>query len=41
MNANRDHADKSWLATHRDEWVTLAYCAGIVLVLAAIEWLAR
>jgi len=37
----RDWSDKSWLATHRDEWVTLAYCAAFALVLAAIEWAAR
>jgi len=35
----RDHASKEWLATHRDEWIVLAWCAGITLVLAAIEWL--
>jgi len=41
MSTGRDWACKDWLRPHRDEWVTLAYCAGIVLVLAAIEWLAR
>jgi len=34
-----DHADKSHYRTHRDEWIVLAYCAGLALVLAAIEWL--
>ena len=36
-----DWACKDWLASHRDEWIVLAYCAGLVLVIAAIEWLAR
>ena len=41
MNANRDHANKSQYRTHRDEWITLAYCAAFTLVIAAIEWLLR
>ena len=35
----RDHANKSHYRTHRDEWIVLAYCAGITLVIAAIEGL--
>ena len=39
MNANRGHANKSQYRSHRDEWVTIAYCIGFTLVIAAIEWL--